>query len=194
MVGVRGFILCAILAASQAAAGPTDLCNATPWTTKVDLYPVDLAVASRIQAAVASPASDPDFYGVLGNATALESRTVSSMLLLELSYPVVEDVAQIAQRMKPNYLLFGEASISIVGSGGCFGVPAAASSMVVTEYYNSRLDHYFLSSSSEENASIDQGLAGPGWARTGEQWTTYKPDECVVPREAAASDRARIGH
>ena len=38
---------------------------------------------------------------------------------------------------------------------------------LVTEYYNSVTDHYFVTSGDAERASIDSGAAGPGWARTG---------------------------
>jgi hypothetical protein len=43
----------------------------------------------------------------------------------------------------------------------------AGSSALVTEYYNTILDHYFVTSGDGERASIDSGNAGPGWARTG---------------------------
>jgi hypothetical protein len=41
----------------------------------------------------------------------------------------------------------------------------------VTEYYNSLLDHYFMTSGDDERASIDSGGAGPGWSRTGRSFT-----------------------
>ena len=37
----------------------------------------------------------------------------------------------------------------------------------VVEYYNARVDHYFLTSNPDEMASIDDGKVGPGWVRTG---------------------------
>ena len=42
---------------------------------------------------------------------------------------------------------------------------------VVTEYYNSILDHYFVTSGDAERASLDSGGAGPGWSRTGFEFT-----------------------
>jgi photosystem II stability/assembly factor-like uncharacterized protein len=38
---------------------------------------------------------------------------------------------------------------------------------LVTEYYNSLLDHYFITPDLAEAAFIDAGGAGPGWQRTG---------------------------
>lgn len=37
----------------------------------------------------------------------------------------------------------------------------------VTEFYNSNLDHYFITADANEAAAIDNGSAGPGWSRTG---------------------------
>ncbi|HUQ28448.1 MAG TPA: hypothetical protein VM051_07635 [Usitatibacter sp.] len=38
---------------------------------------------------------------------------------------------------------------------------------LVTEFYNTILDHYFVTSGDGERAAIDSGGAGPGWSRTG---------------------------
>lgn len=37
----------------------------------------------------------------------------------------------------------------------------------VVEFYNSKLDNYFITSNASEAAAIDAGSAGPSWARTG---------------------------
>ena len=38
---------------------------------------------------------------------------------------------------------------------------------VVTEFYNTILDNYFITADPNEAAAIDNGSAGPGWMRTG---------------------------
>lgn len=43
--------------------------------------------------------------------------------------------------------------------------PALAASVV--EFYNTSLDHYFITADAGEAAAIDGGSAGPGWSRTG---------------------------
>jgi hypothetical protein len=48
--------------------------------------------------------------------------------------------------------------------------------VTLTEYRNRLLDHYFLSSSEDENRAIDSGAAGPGWERTGESFQSSVPD------------------
>lgn len=44
---------------------------------------------------------------------------------------------------------------------------AQAASATVIEFYNTNLNHYFITSNSGEAAAIDSGSAGPGWSRTG---------------------------
>ena len=42
----------------------------------------------------------------------------------------------------------------------------------VVEFYNTPLDHYFITADRTEAAAIDGGAAGPGWARTGNLFTS----------------------
>ncbi len=47
-------------------------------------------------------------------------------------------------------------------------VAQVAGAATVVEFYNSKLDNYFLTSDAAEAAEIDKGSAGSGWSRTGE--------------------------
>jgi hypothetical protein len=38
----------------------------------------------------------------------------------------------------------------------------------IVEFYNTLLDHYFITADGNEVAAIDNGSAGPGWSRTGD--------------------------
>jgi hypothetical protein len=40
----------------------------------------------------------------------------------------------------------------------------------VIEFYNSTLDHYFITADTGEAAAIDNGSTGPGWHRTGDSF------------------------
>jgi predicted lipoprotein with Yx(FWY)xxD motif len=42
-----------------------------------------------------------------------------------------------------------------------------AAGLPVVEFYNTNLDHYFITADTNEAAGIDGGSAGPGWIRTG---------------------------
>ena len=46
----------------------------------------------------------------------------------------------------------------------------------VTEFYNTALNHYFLTANSIEAASIDSGGSGPGWVRTGNTFKSGGPN------------------
>lgn len=43
----------------------------------------------------------------------------------------------------------------------------------VTEFYNSTLNHYFVTANPAEATAIDGGSAGPGWSRTGQTWKAW---------------------
>jgi hypothetical protein len=49
---------------------------------------------------------------------------------------------------------------------------AFANTPPVVEFYNATLDHYFITAEPLEATAVDNGSAGPGWARTG---LTFKP-------------------
>ena len=52
---------------------------------------------------------------------------------------------------------------------------AAGTIVTVYEFYNTTLKHYFRTSSTAEATGIDNGAAGPGWVRTGDNLTAYAP-------------------
>jgi hypothetical protein len=43
----------------------------------------------------------------------------------------------------------------------------ATASLSIVEFYNTNLDHYFITADANEAVGIDGGSAGPGWVRTG---------------------------
>lgn len=47
--------------------------------------------------------------------------------------------------------------------------------LVVYEFFNTGLRHYFRTSSATEAAAIDNGSAGAGWVRTGDNFNSYVP-------------------
>ena len=68
--------------------------------------------------------------------------------------------------------------------------PIPARPQPVVEFYNTIIDHYFLTIDPAEMAAIDAGSAGPGWIRTGFAFEaypspvppgTYCPGDCGVP-------------
>ena len=59
----------------------------------------------------------------------------------------------------------------------CLGIDFVQREAVVTvfEFYNTNLRHYFRTSSPVEAEAIDNGSAGAGWVRTGDNFTAYAP-------------------
>jgi len=45
----------------------------------------------------------------------------------------------------------------------------------IVEFYNSGLNHYFITADPNEASAIDNGAAGPGWMRTGQSWKSGGP-------------------
>jgi serine protease len=50
---------------------------------------------------------------------------------------------------------------------------APADTVVVYEFYNARLGHFFRTATAAEALAIDAGAAGPGWTRTGDDFRAY---------------------
>ena len=55
----------------------------------------------------------------------------------------------------------------------CAAGPALAAEVI--EFHNANLDNYFVTADPVEAAAIDGGAAGPGWSRTGFNFTAGGP-------------------
>jgi hypothetical protein len=62
-------------------------------------------------------------------------------------------------------------------NGPAFGKLASAGSVMaqVTEFYNTALDHYFMTADEDEKAGIRSGTAGAGWIETGQSFWAWTP-------------------
>ena len=52
----------------------------------------------------------------------------------------------------------------------------------VVEFYNASLNHYFITAYAGEKAMLDQGVAIPGWTRTGVTWSAW-----AIPGDSATA-------
>jgi uncharacterized delta-60 repeat protein len=87
----------------------------------------------------------------------------------------------------------GATGIAASATGGLYaighGIPggflarlgAAVASAPVVEFYNTLLNHYFITANPAEQVGIDNGAAGPGWSRTGMGFRAYLPALGVPP-------------
>jgi hypothetical protein len=93
----------------------------------------------------------------------------SSIVPFALSLPAIADVYV----PKGGSYAISSAGLSFCANvQSCIGglLPALAT---LIEFHNSILNHYFMTPDSAEAAGIDQGAAGPGWARTGQSFKVY---------------------
>lgn len=158
---------------SVAQAKPTQKCN-TGDSNSVLLGGLSPQEKARIAAAVALPQTDPDLYARLWEPLDAQSST-SVALYFNQFQNIAEIIA--AVRADPVIAAMGLSYIH-ANSRVCLSALPPPGFQRVTEYYNTALKHYFLSSSAAENASIDSGGAGPGWVKTGESFQTIHPFGC----------------
>ena len=69
-------------------------------------------------------------------------------------------------------LIFGLGSLLSRNAASLQETSPMPSLVQVIEYYDTHLDHYFLSVDPAEINALDTGRI-PGWTRTGEQFTAY---------------------
>lgn len=56
--------------------------------------------------------------------------------------------------------------------------------ITVVEFYNTQLNHYFLTADPAETDGIDHGAAGPGWVRTGMNFNAFTVDSGIGEKAA----------
>lgn len=61
---------------------------------------------------------------------------------------------------------------------------AESKTVPVVEFYNTQLNHYFMTADPAEMAGIDHGSAGPGWVRTGMSFNAYTLDSGIGEKAA----------
>lgn len=83
------------------------------------------------------------------------------------------------------YFAAGASGVATVNGGNLlaigYGLPGALLARVriadvaanIVEFYNSQLNHYFITADPAEQAAVDAGAAGPGWSRTGLGFRAY---------------------
>jgi len=143
----------------------------------VEVFFPNPTIAQEFVALVANPARDPQLYHRIWEPKEVRLMGIDWGVF---SYDANQDAEEIAQALVADPMLH-PASIQLAvpdfnfGSAAV-GIPVPMRLVTITEYYNRPLDHYFLSSSEEENRIIDTGGAGPGWERTGETFQSSVAD------------------
>jgi hypothetical protein len=79
--------------------------------------------------------------------------------------PGMQSVSALALDAHSRLLVAGQDATSAVLAR--YDLSGTLASVPVVEFYNTNLDHYFITADAGEAAGIDGGSAGPGWIRTG---------------------------
>ncbi len=160
---------------SGPAVGPTQRCN-TGASSEIVLSGLSGETMGRILRAVEQPEKDPSLYSRLWAPRQARTQNFSKVIL---SMDPLQDIPEMVTAIRADPLVTALGFSSVHDNGGiCLAAFLPPSFQRATEYYNTSLKHYFLSSSAEENASIDSGRAGPGWVKTGESFQTIPPNSC----------------
>lgn len=176
------FFASLLVLSSSAQAKPTHQCNTHASNQLyVSGQGTGERARSRILAAVAQPESDINLYTRLWEPLKATPYTFTGLnfWMVVLFMDPFQDLSEIMDSIRADPLL-RSLGVSGVGDnlGVCFATSAPPQYQRVTEYHNTLLNHYFLSSSSQENTFIDTGGAGPGWERTGDSFLTIPPSDC----------------
>lgn len=171
--------------AAWAAAPLTERCNTTN-TTDVSISFQSAEALVRVKALIETPAADRQVFDrVWQPAAVASSYSGFEFFNISLRYPYAQDVQHIAESIRQDPYLRGLGMTNAAFSQYACLPLQPRFRKTVTEYHNTTLDHYFLSSSPEENSHLDSGAAGTGWSRTGETFESIVDvcdDETIVYR------------
>ena len=124
---------------------------------------------------------------VSGQTTDTPASSMALMRLLANGQPDTQfGPAGILQYRPSVYFAAGATALAAIeGSSnllaGGYGLPGALLVKIrnpivagtVVEFYNTILNHYFITADPAEQAAVDAGAAGPGWTRTGQGFRVY---------------------
>jgi len=162
----------------------TEECDAHYGTG--DIYIVTtVAAESALLAMVRDPGGNPDVFYRFWTPTQVTDIDFSAYPPgFSLRFDTAQDTEQIAQAIIADPVLqqLGVIDARPNSTQICYSPGPPPERITLTEYYNTTLAHYFLSSTAADNAFIDGGLAGPGWQRTGETFRTIEPGYCYGSR------------
>jgi len=178
-------ITVAIGGTAHAARPTTRKCN-TNWQARdIGIQFTNTVTRDALVFAANNPGRDPDGYARLGQPKSGQAIGFFTFAYFSYDFDLLVDVDEVAQAIASDPVLASRGVVSASSDhfGACFATLPANPAITLTEYHNRILDHYFLSSSSDENQAIDSGAAGPGWERTGETFRTLSMDSCrgVLP-------------
>jgi uncharacterized delta-60 repeat protein len=96
----------------------------------------------------------------------LPNNSLDASFGIDGAYPLpgIRNISALAVDAHSRLLVAGQDATSAVLAR--YDLSGALVSVPVVEFYNTNLDHYFITADASEAAAIDGGSAGPGWIRT----------------------------
>jgi uncharacterized protein (DUF1800 family) len=75
------------------------------------------------------------------------------------------------------------ALLSALLCAGNVGAQSVEPRITTVEFYNTTLNHYFMTADPNEQAAVDKGGAGPGWIRTGLSFFAYEKGQSATAKD-----------
>ena len=170
-------LIAAAVFAVHAATPVTHNCKANFGNGEVILNFNSAMTMQEVFGVVADPARDPGLYARLWSPFGARVLGVDWGVI---RFESVQDTDEIAAGLRADPVLAarGVKSAWANTANFCFAAMPPPRSVLVMEYFNRNLGHYFLSSNEAESALIDAGGAGEGWERTGESFRAIEAGAC----------------
>lgn len=150
-------------------------CNVDPTINRVDVV-----LASKTpEQFTAALLNNPAYRALVGDVTYLGTSVPTFPGTVALAFPPLDDPVLVIAQLRAS----GEfKEIDQVGFA-CFATPPPSFLGTAVEYYNTALDHYFLTPDRKEQAAIDSGAVGATWVRTGKTFPVILGPGCPIARE-----------
>jgi hypothetical protein len=174
---LQAVLLSAVSIGASASPLLTQKCSTDFGNGRV-AFRAETNFVSEVLAVAADPKRDPELYDRLWQPLSGE-RPQYLPGYGSLFFDPVQDTHEISVHLRADPVLKSRGLLDVFeGGGACFAALPAHLTITVVEFHNRFLNHYFLSSSDRETKSIESGLAGEGWTRTGEGFQAIGTSYC----------------
>jgi hypothetical protein len=152
------------LSVAIAARGPK--CNVDPFVNTIAVTPIlpRSEFLTRFE-------SDAAYRALFGDVGVL---LMPGFGYVFLAFPPLQDPVRELAHLQQT----GEFNSEIPNDPLCIGEGTPEIVGTVVEYHNTILDHYFMTPDAGEQAAIEGGNVGPGWARTGASFKAVVTPSC----------------
>lgn len=148
-------------------------CNVNPFLNRIiapPFLPVD-QFQSKFN-------TDPVYRALFGDVAYVGSLNIVISYVI-LAFPPLQDPVRELAHLQQT----GEFLAEFLDSNSCFSSGPPDYIQTVVEYYNTVLDHYFMTPDASEQVAIEAGRVGLGWVRTGNNFKVVVSPGCPIAVE-----------